>query len=374
MPRRVLFLISDTGGGHRASADAVIEGLVHLHGDDVQCWVVDLFAEHSPWPLHQIPKLYLPLINRYLFLWKLLWWLGEHPALWRAAASTMLAWNSDRLRRVFEHYPADLVVSTHPLLCQVPLQALRRFRPGTPFATVVTDLATAYHTWYDPNVDLLTASCPEVRQAALRAGVPAPRVRLLGLPISLAFRPPSVSQADLRHKLGLLDRPTVLLLGGGEGMGPVEDIAGALTGALTSLPAQLVIICGRNEELRLRLSRRSWTLPVHVHGFVRNMPAWMQAADCMVTKAGPGTIAEAMASGLPMVLSGYVPGQESGNVAYVVDRGIGVFVQDSWGIARMVHRWLEPGNPDLQAMRLRARELACPRAAVDIASALSELL
>lgn len=372
--QRVLFLISDTGGGHRASAAAVAHGLARLHGDAVRCHMVDLLVEHGPWPLNQIPRLYLPLISHYLGLWRLLWWIGDRRLAWRATSTTMLAWNAKRLRRFFQAHPADLVVATHPLLNRVPRLALRRWHPGVPFATVVTDLATAHATWYDPGVDLLCAGSAEVGQAALAAGVPSARIRVLGLPIRATFWQPPPPQAVLRERLSLLDRPTVLVMGGGEGMGPVAGVVEALAATLESLPGQVVAICGRNDRLRQELSQRTWPVLVRVLGFVEDVAGWMGASDCVITKAGPGTIAEAMACELPILLSGFIPGQEGGNVAYVVDHGLGAYSADPVELAGIASRWLQPGSPELSAMRKQARKLARPRAAIDIAEALSELL
>ena len=226
-------------------------------------------------------------------------------------------------------HPADLVLSVHPLLNHAPLREVRRRLPGTPFVTVVTDLATAHPVWYAPGVDLLCAPCPEVQQAALAAGVPADRIRLAGLPISLRFSEGRPDRAEARRLLGLADRPTVLIMGGGEGMGRVESIAHAVAAGLQGVNGQAVVICGRNASLQRRLSGSTWPAPVHVLGFVDNMPVWMSAADCLVTKAGPGTIAEALACGLPMVLSDFVPGQEEGNVGYVTRSWRGRFQRQS---------------------------------------------
>lgn len=372
--QRVLLLISDTGGGHRASAAAIVEGLTELHGDAVRCDIVDLLVEHGPWPLNRIPRLYLPLTSRYLGLWQLLWRMGEHPTIWHTTSAAVLAWNSNRLRRFYYAHPADLVVAIHPLLNLVPRLALRRWVPGIPFATVVTDLTTAHATWYDPGVDLLCASCAEVGQAAVAAGLPARRVRVLGLPIRSAFWQPPPPQAVLRQQLHLLDRPTVLVMSGGEGMGPVTAVVDALAATLKPLPGQIVVICGRNDRLQRELSQRSWPLPVRVLGFVEDVYAWMGACDCVISKAGPGTIAEAMACQLPILLSSFIPGQEDGNVAYVVQHGLGTYSPHPVELATIARRWLQPGSPELGDMRQNARKLARPRAAIDIARALSELL
>ncbi|MEZ4769888.1 MAG: glycosyltransferase [Caldilineales bacterium] len=373
MTRRILFLISDTGGGHRASAEALAEALQRLHGAGVACDIVDPFVEYAHWPLNRAPDAYLPLVNRYGWLWQALWRLGEHPASWRAARDATAAWQAQRMHRLFAEHPADLVVSVHPLLSQAPQRTLRAGQASTRLATVVTDLSTAPRMWYDRTVDLLVAPCDEVASAARAAGVPAARVRQLGLPIRLAFAETQVTRAGARAQLGLADLPTVLVMGGGEGMGPLETTVNALAAAVRHQPAQIVVICGRNAALQERLTGRSWPVPVTALGFTPRVPLWMRAADCLVTKAGPGAIAEALACELPMVLSSFIPGQETGNVGYVEQNGVGVYRASPAAIAATVHGWL--ASPETTAaIRARERSLARPYAALDIARALSDLL
>ena len=267
-----------------------------------------------------------------------------------------------------------MYVSVHPLLNHTPLWALRRRYPRARFATVVTDLASAPRAWYNPAVHWLSASCPQVQAAAVRAGVPAERVQLCGLPIRLDFGQIQIDAGQARAALGLAQRPTVLLLGGGEGMGALESIAAALAPVLAQRHGQLAVICGRNEALRSRLAGQHWPIPVRIAGYVDNMPLWLAAADCVVSKAGPGAIAEALACGLPLILSSFVPGQETGNVRYVEENGVGVYRSDPAQIAAVAAAWLEPGSSELAGRRARARELARPEAALEIASALSNLL
>jgi 1,2-diacylglycerol 3-beta-galactosyltransferase len=122
-------------------------------------------------------------------------------------------------------------------------------------------------------------------------------------------------QDELRRELEMDEElPAVLLMGGGEGMGPVETTARALGEALydanTGKPiGQLVVVCGRNKNLVRKLQQVKWKIPIQVQGFVTNMSEWMAACDCMITKAGPGTIAEAMIRGLPMLLFDFIAGQ-----------------------------------------------------------------
>jgi 1,2-diacylglycerol 3-beta-galactosyltransferase len=192
------------------------------------------------------------------------------------------------------------------------------------------------------------------------------------MPIRLDFaleRPPRHLQ---RARLGIAsDLPSVMLTGGGEGMGRVEEIAHAIAERLGGGGApplgQMVIVCGRNDRLRERLSGVNWPAPVCVTGFVSNMVDWMSACDLVVTKAGPGTIAEAMSLGLPVILSGHLPGQEAPNVGYVTDNGFGVYEPEPDGIACLVARWLGPESAAREVMGQRARGLARPGAARGIA-------
>jgi len=106
-------------------------------------------------------------------------------------------------------------------------------------------------------------------------------------------------------------------------MGPLERNAEAI--AESGLPAALVVVAGRNLKLKQRLEARSWPIPTFIYGFVRNMPDLMSAADILVTKAGPGTITEALNAGLPIILYSRLPGQEEGNVTYVTAEGAGIW-------------------------------------------------
>jgi 1,2-diacylglycerol 3-beta-galactosyltransferase len=157
----------------------------------------------------------------------------------------------------------------------------------------------------------------------------------------------------------------VLLIGGGDGMGPVFQIANHINAR--RLAMQFVIIAGRNKVLQRRLGALKWNQPTRIYPFVNNMPELMAAADILVTKAGPATICEACIAGLPIVLSGAVPGQEDGNVSYVVDNRAGVFAPGGAAVARTVAEWLAEGPAGLALRSKNARALGRPNAVWDIA-------
>jgi len=171
---------------------------------------------------------------------------------------------------------------------------------------------------------------------------------------------------QLRRALGWRnDLAAVLVVGGGEGMGPLYEIAAGIAGC--GAPLQLAVVCGRNEKLRLKLNKTQWKIPVHVYGFLTNMPDLMRAADLIVTKAGPSSVIEAMNAGLPIVLSGALPGQEDGNVRYVVENGAGRWAPGSKRVVEAVKELIGGGAEVLAEAAANARRLARPHAAREIA-------
>ena len=166
-------------------------------------------------------------------------------------------------------------------------------------------------------------------------------------------------------------------MGGGEGVGPVEEIAARIAERLSdsgNAVGQMVIVCGRNKAMQERLAGRAWPIPTIVNGFVENMPEWMAACDCIVTKAGPGTIAEALISGLPIILSGFIPGQEEGNVPYVVENDAGAYSTQPTAIAAIVARWFGPEREHLGVMAEKARRMGHPQATFQIVASIVGLL
>ena len=365
----ILFLFSDTGGGHRSATEAIIEALEMDYGDRITTQMVDVLKQVAPQPLDRLPDWY-PYMTRIPRIWGLGYQLtdGRH----RTAMLTRSAWPyvHRALRKIATQYPSDMIVSLHPLSNAPLARALKTPRPK--LVTVVTDMVSTHAMWYHPGMDVCIVATEEARQRALRCKVDPQRVHVVGIPVADRFCQPPGERTALRKQLGWpLDRLVVLLMGGGEGMGPLEETAQAI--ARADLPVALVVIAGRNQKLKARLEAQVWPMPVLVYGFVSEMPDFMRAADILVTKAGPGTISEALNAGLPLVLYNRLPGQEDGNVRFVLAEEVGVWAPTPDEIVTAVRHWL--GNP---AARLRVAEnclrAARPKAAHQVAALLAATL
>ena len=128
---------------------------------------------------------------------------------------------------------------------------------------------------------------------------------------------------------------------------------------------QVVVICGRNQKLAKSLAARKWPLKMVVKGFVTNMNEYMAACDCVITKAGPGTIAEALISGMPIMLNGRIPCQEEGNVDFVLENGVGAYSEDPEVIARTIAEWFK-SDETIEEMSAKAKRLGRPEATFNI--------
>ena len=365
--RRLLLLFSNTGGGHRSAASAVAQALQDLHGKQAQIELVDGLADYAPRPLRDLPRLYPQMVKLKGWPWAAGWHISDRQ---RPVAAVMRGWwpiVHAATSRLLRDHPADAILCCHPLLSYPILRMLNESGAAIPLITLVTDLIAAHAFWFVPGVTRCLVPTKEAHQRALARGLPAERVLVTGLPVSPAFV--AAAEKDpltVRHRLGLEpDLPVVLLVNGAEGMGPLYRISRAV--ADSSVQAQLVVIVGRNERLRARLSAETWPLPVRVEGFVQNMHEWMRAADLLVTKAGPSTVSEALVMGLPMVLNGALPGQERPSVNCVVQAGAGVWAPSPKRVAAAVRELLAPGDRRLAQMAARARSLAQPGAARRVA-------
>lgn len=372
---RVLVLSSDTGGGHRASAQALRAALEELYPAAVHVDIVDFWVELAAGPFVNFPKQYTFLAKR-PWMWKFSYEFARFP-LGRALTETMLnALGHRKVRDAFIKYAPDLIISVHPLVNTLSQKVLREMRimsgsPQVPYVTVVTDLGGAHPTWFHKNVDMTYIPSLGVRAVAEKVCMPSAKLRQFGLPVRKDFWNSPREKEALRAQLGMRPQiPAVLVVGGGDGVGGlkaiVECLAQSLVEHIGGDHVQLIVICGKNRVLRSYLQSKTWSLHLSAQGYVNNMSDWMAACDIICTKAGPGTIAESLIRALPIVVTGFLPGQEEANVKYVVSEQVGEFARKPRKIAKTVIRWL--GDPELlAAMSQRARQLGRPQASIEIA-------
>jgi 1,2-diacylglycerol 3-beta-galactosyltransferase len=391
MSRRVLLLTSDTGGGHRSVADALCQGAAERQAWQLELAAIDPFRPlPAGWrrpaagarpdtltPIDQMVRLYGPLIVRAPWLWGWLFHVADNrPALqlYLAAIGGQLV---RRISQAIEASDAQAVVSVHPLMNHALVQARARLgRPQLPLMVVLTDLVAVHRWWVAEGVTQYVAPTEAAAGRLHQLGVAPSRISVLGIPLRREFGTTAASAREMRTRLGLdPERSTVLLMGGGDGAGRLTATARAI-GDLVERgvpPFQLVVLTGRNYRARNELEAKRWSLPVQVKGPVTNIAEYMTAADLVVTKPGSLSVSEALAMGRPLVLGRPLPGQEEGNVPYVVDAGAGVAFRSPSEAADAVEYLLSDPATRWE-MGQRAARLSRPRATERTLDLLQSLL
>jgi 1,2-diacylglycerol 3-beta-galactosyltransferase len=364
--KRILILMSDTGGGHRAAAEAIRDAMLARYEGQVEIEMIDVFRGYSPAPWKYMPEMYPWLINHSKSSWGLGYKLTNTKQRAKMISRTIYMTMDRKLRKMFREHPTDLVVCVHSVLTRPSLQALLRLEKRPPFMVVVTDLVSTHHFWYDRRADVTLVPTLPAYDRGLEAGISPDQMRVTGLPVHPRFADSLEDKAQARKELGWDPTlPAVLMVGGGDGMGPLYKTARAVDAR--GLNCQLIIIAGRNKLLKQQLDDSHWNEPMRSYGFVTDMPRLMSAADVLVTKAGPATISEACIAGLPMILYDAIPGQETGNVDYVVENNAGVFAPSPREVADALESWLSEGMSGIQRRAANAKRIGRPDAVWEIA-------
>ncbi len=365
----IVFLFSDTGGGHRSAAEAIIEALELEFADEFTCEMVDFFHDYAPPPLHWAGPSY-PTMSRMDLLWKLSFETSDDPERMRIVYAMLWPYVRLYMYRLNREHPADVIVSVHPLINTPYLRALKKREDNTPFITVVTDLVSTHSAWFNNRADTIVVPTQQAREKAISYGIEPQKMRVIGLPVADRFCQPPGDKHTLRQQMGWpKDKVVILMVGGGEGMGPLGEISRRINEA--RLDASLVVITGRNKKLKEKLEQQDWDIPAYFYGFVKDMPEFMRAADILISKAGPGTISEAFIAGLPIILYHRLSGQEEGNVAYVTDEGAGIWAPEIDDIIASLRNWIEHPEKRQEAVA-NANRLARPQAARQIARLLAK--
>jgi 1,2-diacylglycerol 3-beta-galactosyltransferase len=371
--RRILLLMAHTGGGHRSAAEATMEALEAQYGSEITATMLDASRRYFPYPLSRMDAIYRDIIRFGKNLWSSSFrWFNTAQ---RSSAAIGVFWPFVRrglVRMLLEH-PADLIVSFH-WMYNYPLWWARQAGRRPPrVITLVTDLVNPHALWFAPGAAKYLVPTNAAAGYALTSGIPPECIMTTGLPISLRFgRALSLDQASVRNEMALeRERLTVLVMGGGDGMGEVYRVAEAV--ATAGVPLQMIVVAGRNDALREKLEKANWPVRKIVLGFTRDVPQLMRAADILVTKAGPSTIAEALACGLPIILSDYIRGQEDGNRWLVEDGGAGLYCSNPSQIASTLNRWFTEKDSLLPRLRAASHKQGHPEAASEVARVIYDL-
>ena len=345
--KQIHVVFHDGGGGHRNAAVA----LQAIAAQQQRPWQVELiqFQELTD-QLDVLRKLTgIRIQEQYNVLLQNGWTLGSVYLL-RLLQATIRAFHRQLvhlLEKFWCEKPADLLVSVIPHFNRELCQSWSKIYPGRPFVTLITDLADfPPRFWIEPlEEQYVIAGTERAAEQARALGHDAAHIfRTSGMILRPEFYAPDNSDPiALRKELGLRpDLTTAIVLFGGHGSKVMLDITRSLDAA--QLPLQLILICGRNEELAAKFNAQAWRIPIKVIGFTKEIHKLMRAADFLIGKPGPGSIAEAMVRKLPVLIecNAWTLPQERYNAEWVAEKRVGIVLGSFRQVVSGVQRMLEP--------------------------------
>lgn len=368
MSKNILVLSASVGAGHLRAAEAVTLALRQLE-PSARVENLDVLTLTNAVFRRLYGKAYLDLVNRAPHTLGYFYDLMDRPVSSQRKGDRLRCLveqaNLTPFLKYLKQHSWDLVVNTHFLPAEMiaHLKSKKRFDP--PHFTVTTDFET-HRLWVNQPCDRYFTATEEGARNLEHWGVPGESIQVTGIPIHPAFSEPKSRAKCLKNQQLLGDRPIVLQLSGGFGVGPVEELLQQVLRVET--PVEVVVVAGRNEELRKRLERVP-TPERHrlvVKGFTDTMHELMAVADLVVSKPGGLTTSEVLASGAAMAVVNPIPGQESRNSDYLLENGAALKINN------LATAWLKletvlSDSRRLGQLKRNAKRLGHPKAAFDVA-------
>ena len=365
--RKALILSLKVGSGHLRAAEATASATRERY-ENSQSLHLDMLDYTTPFYRRAFTGVYGAMVEHFPIGWKVLYEQTRNRAI-TGIQKRFSAWvtgrNAGPLMREIQSYSPDVIICTHFTAAEAVALARRRQQLQTPVCVVLTDY-DLHAAWLHRGVDCYCVATEQMATDLRRLELFGADVHVTGIPIHPVFAREFPHRHEMRKTLKLpLEAPTVVLTGGGCGLGALSDSARIL---LRNFPTmQIIAVAGGNAKMQARLEREAQGHSrLIVKGYVSNMHEYMAASDLIVTKPGGLTSSECLAMGLPAVVSKPIPGQEERNSEFLIDNKVALPARNASELVLSVRALVEDEGLR-HYMSARARSLAKRRAAYAVA-------
>ena len=366
--RILLMYISEVSGHHQATI--AIEKSIRVLASDVEIRNINGFGYTYPLMEKIVNKAYMGIIKRTPKVWD---YLYDNPKVFKRLQSikkVIHKSNHSKLARLFREFKPDVVACSQAFPCGMVADYKETYNLDTKIIGILTDYAP-HSYWLHDGVDYYVVPSIETAKRLMQKGVSYDRVKILGIPVDPKFTV-KLDKERIAEDLNLdVHLPTVLIMGGGQGLGPIRKVVKSLLAIETNL--QLIVVAGTNKKLIrwLKKTQASTRKKIIVYEFINNIEELMEIAALTITKPGGMTTAEALVKGLPMVIIKPLPGQEMHNTDFLLQKGVAIRVNRFDSAGREVEALLT-SPVRLSKMRRSAFDSGKPNSSFDIARLILE--
>ena len=368
--KRILILYAKYGGGHLSAAKSIQTYIEehYFHNCEVKC--IDCVEYFSPFLSAVTTDAYKRMAKKAPKLWKKIYY-GSTKGMLSHVSSDANILMSKKLHKLFKEFLPDVVISTHPFASQMTSYLKKKFDIKCELATILTDFAP-HEQWLVGKEygDYFFVSNDKMRQTLIDSyGISAEKVFATGIPLANTFSYPFYDEQTYNTYSLNPDKKLILFFGGGEfGLGKKRTVQVLQSLARYLDRYQIVAISGRNKELNaefLKLAEKLNNSDLHVIKYSNDVPDLMHISSLVVTKPGGLTSSESLASGLPIIITTPIPGQEEENAEFLEDSGVAVWLRDNDDIDRVIDGVLND-EQKLEDMRQKCKVIARPNSTRDI--------
>lgn len=372
MLKRVMLAHINITTGHKKAAQAIHKTL-KLTYPEIEVLEIDPVGHFYPRIEKSIERIYQGVLKTNPDIWD---YVYDNEKI--AKATTRIrqmfnSLNSIRLNEIFTSFNPQVVVCTHAFACGM-FSALKDKKANNfSLIAVITDF-DVHNYWVYKNVTNYIVADDYTAKKLQEKGIDEEKIKVLGIPVDPKFTE-NKDISSLKKKHGLKeDLPTILVMGGGWGFGPIEKVVHCLN-ELQNIEFQIIVVAGTNKELELKLRELTANLPklIKVFGYVDFVDELMKISNIFIGKPGGMTSAESLACGLPLVIINPIPGQEERNTRYLTSQGVAIRANNESEISKIIFDLLT--NPQrLNEMRNRILEINKPEAAFNIIKAIEAVI
>ena len=369
-PKRIILMYISDVSGHR-SATMAIEKAIKAIQPKTEILNINAFNYTNPISEKVINRLYMGVIKRAPQIWSYLYDNPEVVKRLEKLKNRLHKFNSPKLKILFDKFKPDVVICSQAFPCGMVADYKKYYDSNLKLVAVLTDYIPHSYWVYD-KVDYYICPAEDISIRLVRKGVPHNKILSLGIPFDHKFNEP-LDRNKLFHKYKLDPGiPTIMIMGGGQGLGPIKDIVKSLEKSKYNL--QEVVVAGTNKKLLNSLKRKvkKSKKKILLFGFTDAVNELMDIADIIITKPGGVTTAEVLAKRIPMVIVKPIPGQETSNADYLTGKGAAIRTEDPKNIYALIERLLEDKNM-LNQLRESAGTVGKPNASLDIAKLILSL-